>query len=138
MGMLDWLVPMTFMRDFTRDFTVGNKACQHSTPIENQLPDGMVQALAPLLEFGERPVRGAECKTATACSIDEIPCSLQYGQHVPGIVLPIGGQMQTGAGLEFACNECYKSGLDQATLVMALSGPGIWKENLDTIQAGVR
>ncbi|GIX31618.1 MAG: hypothetical protein KatS3mg124_2090 [Porticoccaceae bacterium] len=54
----------------------------------------------------------------------------EHRQHVVGVLLPVGGQVEHTARCEAVAHQGDEGGLDQTPLVVPLLGPGIGKEDL--------
>ena len=59
----------------------------------------------------------------------------QHEQHLLGVVLPVGGQMNVAARDKTRDEELYKPRLDQPALVMALLRPRVGEKNVNPREA---
>jgi hypothetical protein len=62
---------------------------------------------------------------------------LAHGQHLFGIVLPIGREPQDAARRELGAEQGNEIGVEQAALVMTLLVPGVRKEHEHLIEARI-
>src|SRR5512139_2431659 len=100
-----------------------------SGPAEHQVPHPVSEADAALLEFGERAGVGA--RRVVSHGIGEQRFGGEHRQHLLGVVLPVGGQVDVAARLQPTGEQRHQRRLDQAALMVALLVPGVGKEDMD-------
>src|SRR5574343_943797 len=108
-----------------------------SDPPEHQVPYAVAELEAAVFKLGERPVVGLDSVAAQfrTGSVDQQRFSRQHLEHLLGIRLPVGGQVQVATGLDVFGQALHKGALDQTALVVAALVPGIRKEDVHTVQA---
>src|SRR5690606_17865028 len=103
---------------------------------EQQIPYAVAEALPAALELRPRPtmIHGPLPRTLT---VPVAGCSRQYFHHLQGIRLPVRRQVQHTTGAQLLPQGFHEIRLDEAALVVLLLVPGVGKEDLDAIEAGV-
>ena len=98
----------------------------------------MAEPLAALFKLGQGAVFRPRCKLTLATRIRQVTLGGEHRHHLPGVVLPVSGQVQGAAVLEPTHQLRHKQRLDQPALVVFLLVPGIGEEYLDGIQRSRR
>ena len=92
----------------------------------------MPQAQAALLELGERAV--VRARRVVSSGVFQQRFRAQYCQHLFGVVLPVGGDMNVPAGFKFLNQLRHEWRLDQAALVVARLVPWVGEEDVHAVQ----
>ena len=95
----------------------------------------MPQPQAAPLELRHGPLGAGAAEIAGPRQILEILLRLQHRQHVLGIALPIGGEMEHPPRLEPRRHQAGEVRLHQAALVVALLRPWVGEPEEDSVQA---
>lgn len=90
----------------------------------------MAQIDAPALEFGLWTPGGAG--GVAGRRVFQGGLGAQDGQHVFGIGLPVGGQVDVAAGQKATGQKRHELGLNETAFVVAFFRPRIGKEDVDT------
>jgi len=105
-------------------------------PPEQQLAYAVPEAFAAALETrGAASHEGIDVdEAASVGAIGQQAAAVQHQQHLLGIGLPVGGEMQAPAGAEPGSHQRHEFVLDDAALVMALLRPGVGKQQLHFVE----
>ena len=98
----------------------------------------MPQSLPAPLESGQDAVVGAEDIAIVGICILQARGGVEHGEHLPGIIRPVRGQLQFASGLQQAAQHCRKIRLDKTTFLLPLFRPWVRKLNDDAAQKSVR
>src|SRR5579885_2652696 len=101
---------------------------------EYQVEDPVAELQTPAFELGLGALRGPGHAAAVDSAVAEGRAGVQHLQRMPGVVLPIGGELQRAAGFQFACEQSRRVGLDEPALVVALLGPRVGEVDQDAVQ----
>src|SRR3546814_4586935 len=97
---------------------------------ENQVENRMPQFDSASLELGLRAVVGPW--RVPVSGIAQQGFGVKHGQHLLGVVFPIGGAVQIASRRDACGQRRDKRRLYQPTLVVARLGPGIGKDRKST------
>jgi hypothetical protein len=100
-----------------------------------QIPDTVPQTRAAPFEARRRAKRRPFDVRAVRAQRPQARCGVAHGQHLLGIVVPIGGEPQHPADDQLGGQQRGKFAVDQAALAVPFLVPGIRKEHQDLIEA---
>lgn len=90
-----------------------------------QVINPVSERLATTLKTGRNPVFRAGGKGPGAGHVAQAGSCLQHLQHLPGIVFPVGGQLEFSSRSQTLDQQAGQAWLDQAALVVPFFGPRI-------------
>ncbi len=95
----------------------------------------MAEALAAALEAGGAALHDPVTEASVRHAVAQGRAAAQHTQHVLGVWIPVGGQVESAAALEPGGHQACERGLHDAAFVMPRLGPGIGKQQLQLVQA---
>ncbi len=130
---------VAWMKAFMRLFG-GASTDESGTAELGSAESGMAVAEPPAacLELGQCAAVQPVTETTRSGFVDQIRAGIQCCEHMFGIGLPVGRQVEKCPGLQFTHHQIDEIRLHDAAFVMTFLGPGVGKKQVDSSQAVIR
>src|SRR5690606_32299921 len=106
--------------------------------VVQQVPDAVAELQAAGFEVGLAAPFRARDGAAGAGPVAQAGFGIEHVPHVPGIGLPVGGQVQQAARAQAPAQQVHEGRLEQPPLVVSLLVPGVGEVDAHLIQRAGR